>query len=66
MMVKLPLVLVNMIPSVPPLAETLVSDTTSGVVPLLRVICSATALLVVIVPLGIVIVLLLSVASSPR
>src|ERR1051325_1557997 len=68
-MVKLPEVLDSMIPLVPPLAETVVSETFRGVVlgaP--RVISTAVdpAPEVVIVPLGIVMVPLLSVASRPR
>ena len=55
-MVKLPLVLVRTIPFVPPLAETLVRETARGVVPLARVISTATAPVVVTVPLGIVMV----------
>jgi len=41
--VKLPEVLVRMMPLAPPLAETLVSDTASGVASLLRVIWTAKA-----------------------
>ena len=55
-MVKLPEVLDSMIPLGPPLAETVVSETLSGVVPLARVISTAVAPLVVTVPLGMVIV----------
>jgi len=68
-MVKLPEVLDSMIPLVPPLAETVVSETVSGVVPPpARVISTAVdpAPDVVIVPLGIVMFPLLSVASRPR
>ena len=64
--VKLPLVFVKMMPLVPPLADTLVSETTSGVVALLLVIWTATLVVVVIAPLVIVMVLVLSVASKPR
>ena len=57
-MVKLPEVPDSMIPLVPPLAETVVSETVSGVVPLPRVISTAVdpAPEVLIVPLGMVIV----------
>ena len=65
-MAKLPLVLVRTIPFVPPLAETLVSEIARGVVLLERVISTAGLPLVVTVPLGIVMVLVLSVASNPR
>src|SRR5689334_7227133 len=65
-MVKLPFVLVRTIPPVPPLAETLVSETVSGVVLLPRVISTATAPVVVTEPLGIVMFAVLSVASKPR
>src|SRR5215813_8366287 len=64
--VKLPLVLVNVMPLVPPLAAMLVRETANGVVPLLRVISTAVAPVVLTLPLGMVIVLVLSVASSPR
>jgi len=47
-------------------AETLVNEIASGVVPLARVISTAIAPLVVIAPLVEVIVLVLSVASRPR
>jgi hypothetical protein len=63
--VKLPLVLVKTMPLAPPLAETLVSETASGVVLLARVISTATAPLLLIVPLVVVIVLVLFVASKP-
>jgi hypothetical protein len=59
-------VFVILIPLAPPFAATLVRETASGVVLLDRVISSAIAPLAVIVPLGIVIVLVLSVASRPR
>src|ERR1051325_6218125 len=65
-MVKLPEVLDSMIPLDPPLAETLVSETASGVVLLARVISTAVFVVVLMVPLVVVIVLLLSVASRPR
>jgi len=64
--VKLPLVLVSTMPFAPPLAETLVSDMISGVVPLPRVISTAMTPLVLIAPPVDVSVMLLSVASSPR
>src|SRR5882672_2881641 len=64
--VKLPFVFESKIPFEPPFAETLVSETTSGVVPLLRVISTAVAPLVVIAPLVEVMVKVFSVASSPR
>jgi hypothetical protein len=53
-------------PFTPPSDETLVNDITSGVVPLARVISTAVAPVLLIVPLVVVIVLLLSVASKPR
>src|SRR5215217_1330544 len=65
-MVKLPEVLDSMIPLGPPLAETVVSETDNGVVLLARVISTAVAPLVVTVPLGMVMVWVLSVASRPR
>ena len=65
-MVKLPFVLVRTIPPVPPLAETLVSETVNGVVPVGFVISTATAFEVETLPLGMVMVPLLSVASKPR
>ena len=61
-MVKLPEVLDSMIPLDPPLAETVVSETASGVVLLARVISTAVLVVVVMVPLVIVIVVVLSVA----
>jgi len=64
--VKLPEVLDSMIPRDPPLAETVVSDTASGVVRLARVISTAVAPEVLMVPLVVVIVCVLSVASRPR
>ena len=64
--VKLPLVFVSLIPFVAPLAETLVCDIASGVVPVVRVISTAIAPLVLIEPPVEVIVLELSVARSPR
>src|SRR5687768_3364386 len=67
LMVKLPLVLLRKIPfGGAVLADTLVSDTAKGVVPLDRVISTAVAPLVLIAPLVEVMVLLLSVASKPR
>ena len=51
MTVKLPLVLVSTMPLGPPVVETLVSETASGVVLLARVISTATLLLVLTVPL---------------
>ena len=63
---KLPLVLVRIIPFVPPLADTLVSEICNGVVLLALVISTAAAPLVVIAPLVAVIVFVLSVASNPR
>ena len=65
-MVKLPEVLDSMIPLGPPLAETLVNETASGVVLLARVISTAVAPDVLTLPLAVVIVLVLSVASRPR
>ena len=66
--VKLPDVPDSMMPLVPPLAETVVSETASGVVPLARLISTAVdpAPEVLIVPLGMVMVWVLSVASRPR
>src|SRR6266850_1459034 len=64
--VKLPFVLLSMMPFVPPLAETLVCDIASGVVPLARVTSTAVDPVVVIAPLVDVMVIELSVASSPR
>src|SRR6185369_6081490 len=64
-MVKLPEVLDSMIPLDPPLAETVVSETASGVVLLARVISTAVPFVVVTVPLGMVMVWVLSVASNP-
>jgi hypothetical protein len=64
--VKLPEVLDSMMPLVPPLAETLVSETESGVVLLARVISTAVLVVVLIVPLVVVMVWVLSVASRPR
>ena len=64
--VKLPEVLDSMIPLDPPLAVTVVSETASGVVLLPRVISTAVAPEVLIVPLVMVIVCVLSVASKPR
>ena len=61
-----PLTLFSFMPIAPPSDETLVSDITSGVVPLARVISTAVAPVLLIVPLVVVIVLLLSVASKPR
>jgi len=63
--VKLPLVFVSRMPLLPPLADTLVSVTTSGVVLLDRVISTAIAPLVLIAPLVVVIVVVLSVANKP-
>ena len=68
--VKLPLVLLKTMPPFPPLAETVVNDIVSGVVPVPRVIRTASALvpappLVVIVPLVAVMFAVLSVASKP-
>ena len=63
--VKLPLVLVRTIPFGPPVVETLVSETASGVVLLARVISTAAAPLVLMVPLVTVMVCVLSVANSP-
>src|SRR5215467_11661418 len=63
--VKLPLVLLNMIPFEAPFDETLVSDTARGVVPLLRVMFTATPLPVLSVPAVVVMVLELFVASMP-
>src|SRR5436853_7160291 len=69
--VKLPDVFFKKMPSVPLLAVTLVRAIAKGVVPLLREISTAAALvepleaLVVIVPLGTVRVLLFSVATRP-
>ena len=67
-MVKLPEVPDSMIPLGPPLAETVVNETVSGVVPAARVISTAVdpAPEVVIVPLGMVMFWVLSVASRPR
>src|SRR6185369_7920589 len=65
-MVKLPEVLDSMMPLGPPLADTVVSETASGVVLLARVISTAVAPEVLTVPLGMVIVWVLSVASKPR
>ena len=48
------------------MAETLVSEIASGVVPLVRVISTAVAPVVVIAPLVEVIVFVLSVASNAR
>ena len=66
--VKLPEVFDSMMPLVPPVAETEVSETASGVVLLARVISTAVdpGPEVLTVPLGIVIVWVLSVASRPR
>ena len=64
--VKLPEVLDSMIPLEPPLAETVVSETARGVVLLARVISTAVAPEVLTVPLGTVMVPVLSVASKPR
>ena len=55
-MVKLPEVLDSMIPLVPPLAETVVSETARGVVLLERVISTAVFVVVLMVPLVVVIV----------
>ena len=64
--VKLPLTLVSLIPlAALLLADTLVSDTASGVAPLALVISTAVLPLVVMVPVGTVVVLVLSVASNP-
>src|SRR5215831_15576635 len=63
--VKLPLVLLNMIPFEAPFDETLVSDTARGVVPLLRVMFTATPLPVLSVPALVVMVLELFVATRP-
>lgn len=64
--VKLPLVFERMIPLLaPPEEETLVSETTSGVVPLARVISTAVAPLLLIAPLLLVMVPLLFVATRP-
>jgi hypothetical protein len=62
--VKLPVVLVKIIPFAPPLPETLVSDTTSGVVltRLSPTISTGIALVELIVPLVVVIVPVLLVA----
>ncbi len=51
--------------AVPPLEDTLVKVTLNGVVLLLRVISTAVALGALIVPLVVVMVLLLSVATNP-
>ena len=66
--VKLPEVPDSMMPLGPPLAETVVSETVSGVVPLARVISTAVdpAPEVLMVPLGMVIFPVFSVASKPR
>src|SRR5687767_783542 len=64
--VKLPFVLLSTMPFVAALAETLVCDIASGVVPLARVTSTAVAPVVVIAPLVDVRVIELSVASSPR
>jgi hypothetical protein len=64
--VKLPEVLDSMIPRDPPLAETVVSETLSGVVLEARVISTAVPFVVLIVPVVVVIVCVLSVASNPR
>jgi len=64
--VKLPEVLDRRIPFEPPVAATLVSPMTNGVVPTPRVISTAVAPLVVIAPLVDVRVIELSVASRPR
>src|SRR5207253_7571862 len=64
--VKLPEVLDSRMPFEPPVAETLVSPMTNGVVPIPRVISTAVAVLVVIAPLVDVIFIELLVASSPR
>ena len=50
----------------PPLVETLVNETTNGVVPTVRVISTAGAPLVLTTPLVEVMVPLFSVASKPR
>jgi len=63
--VKLPEVLDSMMPLEPPFAETVVSETASGVVLLARVISTAVAPEVLIVPLVIVSVCVLSVANKP-
>src|ERR1041385_4877902 len=54
--VKLPLVLVNTIPLVPPLAPTLVSEIYNGVLLVLRLISTATLLVVLTLPLVAVLV----------
>src|SRR3954454_20441378 len=65
--VKLPLVFCRVMPLLaPPLDETLTRLILKGVVLLLRVISTAVAPLLVMVPLVAVIVLVLSVAMSPR
>ena len=61
--VKLPEVLVRMIPFEAPLLETLVSDTARGVVPAARVISTGMPVVVAMSPLVVVIVFVLSVAS---
>lgn len=65
-MVKLPVVFVITMPLVPPLAETRVSEILRGVLPPARVISTAAALLVVMLPLVAIIVWVLLVASKPR
>src|SRR6185369_9982426 len=64
--VKLPDVFESLIPLVPPLAATLVSDITNGVVPTARVISTAVAPVVATAPPFDVMVSVLSVASNPR
>src|SRR6266852_293214 len=63
--VKLPLVLLRLIPVAPPLADTLVSEIASGVVLLLRVILTAVVVPELIAPLVVVMVLVFSVAFKP-
>lgn len=65
--VKLPVVFERIMPlPAPPDEETLVSEIISGVVPTARVISTAVAPELLIVPLVEAMVLLLSVASKPR
>ena len=64
--VKLPLVFERIIPfAVPPDEETVVSEITTGVAPLLLVTLTAPPLPVLITPLVVVMVLVLSVALNP-
>ena len=64
--VKLPEVFLRKMPFGPPVVETVFRTTDSGVVLLARLISTPAAPVVVIVPLGMVMVWVLSVASRPR